>query len=323
MTQFSILGPPLHGRRVKSEKEVLEEIALAEFEARNNPQTVLVPDSPPSDSPKQVAAAPTLPPRHQSTPKPSIQIPLSTPNSYFIAPGRFALKDISLRGIDYVFHGLKLPMGSWKELVLDSGSIMFSPRTFKEWETYTSDHKTRGVIPADVLYGLMAVCYLNRARKGLVSVIRDIKSRIFYEDANTRFPLTSTAVRYNISLPASVNPGAGWPISHPFNNRYDASIAGQDSFLDRGSITSNPSVASAIKGLLGEDDLCRFRFVLGWAMGATPVLLSRNCTPGYGDHWAEFYTSTKPYSVLRITPEDNKPHAARCVAADPKYYLAK
>jgi len=265
MNPIQILGPPRNCRQVKSKEQVIAEIE-AWSKIEQSQEKILPAQAQGKSSQPQVSVPPL--------------VPGVVPNlarfthPYFILPGRFDVGSISKQFDDFVFHDLVLPMGCWKELTL-YGNMSTQSLSFDDWASACLNQNPNGMMPADVRYGLMAVCWKYQDDPILKHTVEAIQSEIFRKDF-VSCPLNSTSIFYRHDNSALVSHGAGWHIGHPFNCEYEADVAGRDAFINKNSARSDSSIGSTLEKLLGEDDPVRCKTVLEWSSGLKVARLLRD-----------------------------------------------
>lgn len=299
MTPLKILGPPRSGRKVLTEKQCLEELSNWSKQSKKD-------------------VLPKAPNTRDSTDPAAQAIPSLKNHPYFIAPGRFKVGTIEIEISSYRFLDLELPMGSWEFLEL-SADLISKNLTFDEWGSFNQSSFPKGVMPADIRYGLMTVCYLNRDKQGLKEVIADIKNDIWLPDANTDTPHNSTKLTYINNCEAWIIPGAGWKAGHPFQCVYKGFVAGPNSSI---GTSKDNFVGPALECVLGEDDPKRCASVLAWASESRPARLWRYPIT-MSDQFGVLFDTEDRWADLSFYEDLSVPRKARAVRADPNYFSRK
>lgn len=241
---------------------------------------------------------------------------------YFVAPGRFEVGGIEKSGELYVFKNLKLPMGSWKELEFASYFLMGDPHeTLYDWERMTSACQPSGTTPADVYYGLKAVCFLNQNRSDLKGTIAELVEKVWAPDNNSQLH-NATMIEYRFGSKALVTPGIGWEEGHPFSTQYEAVVAdGLDSELERFS-PSNQGISSVLNAILGENDQERCKQVLAWPSNVQKANLIRE-GQGYDGYKGVSMMVAYGGAILDCAMDPKLLRRARSIRADPNDYRRK
>lgn len=296
MTQVSILGPPRNGRKVLTEKECLEDIAS--WPRKQGKST---------DAP--ILKSKTI----RASPKKSSRSVKRSANDYFLYPGRFEVGSIDESQDFFVFRDLKLPMGSWKELGLCPYIDDTSKKAFEDWDELND--MDLGMPPADIWYGLAAVCYLNKDKWDLAS---QIQTRVFVPDTLNFHPYTATQVCHRENAPDLVKVGFGWGSKHPFRTEYYARIGGSNNVIVDPTVRADASMESALLGLIGENDPGRCKKVLEWAMGSSPALFFRDFDSPQSP--VTFYRHDRTFPALNATSDGKIQRPRRLILADPSDY---
>ena len=320
MNNFHILQGTRMGRKVLTEAEFFEQLEKDRLEADEVEVIKKKHSGYKRKTSKKRGARYVLPTPEEVLvgPSSSQTNPSSSPHPYFIAPGRFLVGDIQKLGNVYVFHDLELPMGSWNRLDLSVDLVGGPTREFDDWAMYTQVSLVKGVMPIDIRYGLMTVCYLNRRKKSLKTIIEHINEHVWFTDAIS-IPYNSTRVIYRRNDGALITPGVGWDQSHPFNVTYEANIAGKSSQIGKMYATSDPSIYSALEGLLGENDAQRCALTLRWSMGINDPWLIRLDKNDFDARTAVFGIRGKCPELITDRPKMYA-ECARAIVADKQYF---
>ncbi len=247
----------------------------------------------------------------------------ATNNSYFVKPGRFSVGGIKQVGEDFVFYDVELPMGSWKELTLKGKLFHGKSRDFNDWAKVTASSQPTGVMPADIRYGLMTICYLKQKTSKLKDIITTIHTDILIPDAKTHYPHNATRIDYIANQQAQILVGAGWHSTHPFCVSYQASIAGPHLVIGKQEAVADTTLTPALEGLLGENDPDRVKKVIEWSMNKTPAKLWRLNTTESDKRVVVFGVSSDDYAGIDASGYDYDLWPARGVNADAKNFCKK
>lgn len=337
MNRANALRGTWMGRTVKTEKQVLEEIAQNQEGAQVRPEPTVVGDH----ANGGVAKGAVSSPKDQISSMPGLEGIVHFDKSTRLG-NRFSFDQlVQTTNGDFILHGLEVDEGRWEILTLCGDSKYYENNLFwREWVEISNGkgilsegkfvHRDNLPMPLERLAPLKTVYWFMRAAHSLVmdheddvvgvtqrpdaaynlaAFLRYPDERHYFNHAD-KFQKISNTICHTLM---------GWD-NHPFDKQYRTFDVGKE---DQFPISDSPEIVPFLATLLGDTDANRVKRVLSWvADGFMRPEITMPCSYGLQTSVSTYY-ARKDFAFLHGGLDITHKGPARMIRADKRYFTPR